>query len=411
MKKKTIGALLAALRKAKGLTQRELAEELNVSDKAVSRWERDECAPDITLLPIIADFFGITVDELVRGERMREDATAEQQSHAAESAAKRMRALMQRQLVRVRNLNLWVVLVAGVGFLVAVLLNFAFLRGLAGFFVGAMFSLGALIFEIVILTGAFLPPDGEDEEAHNQQVAKAGGRVLILIGTLFAATIPLLFLRAEAHGGLTAASFWPYALLFAAVALLILSVCHMLFFRRFLAARGVAFGEDSERERAERRLLRRCAAVCLALLIPTLAASAFIRFSLPASTFAKPEVFRDYDSFVAFMEKKTDMWGNIDIVINGEVIGSAWDDKSEYPYNQILAEDGTVLCEYHWYNQQVTMISARKLPIRVYTYSALYHGIAVKNDTADALIIVAGVEIFATVLYFCIKRNRLQAHM
>lgn len=46
MEKKTIGSFIAALRKANGLTQKELAEKLNVSDKAVSRWERDECYPD-----------------------------------------------------------------------------------------------------------------------------------------------------------------------------------------------------------------------------------------------------------------------------------------------------------------------------------------------------------------------------
>ena len=41
MEKKTIGSFIAALRRANGLTQKELAEKLNVSDKAVSRWERD----------------------------------------------------------------------------------------------------------------------------------------------------------------------------------------------------------------------------------------------------------------------------------------------------------------------------------------------------------------------------------
>lgn len=47
MEKKTIGGFIAALRKANGMTQRELAEKLNVSDKSISRWERDETAPDL----------------------------------------------------------------------------------------------------------------------------------------------------------------------------------------------------------------------------------------------------------------------------------------------------------------------------------------------------------------------------
>lgn len=67
--KVTLGAFIAGLRKEKGLTQRELSEMLSVSDKTVSHWERDETSPDISLLPVIADIFGITVDELLKGEK------------------------------------------------------------------------------------------------------------------------------------------------------------------------------------------------------------------------------------------------------------------------------------------------------------------------------------------------------
>ena len=70
MEKNTTGRFLSTLRKAKGMTQRELAELLNVSDKAVSRWERDESMPDILLLPVLADIFEVTCDELLRGERI-----------------------------------------------------------------------------------------------------------------------------------------------------------------------------------------------------------------------------------------------------------------------------------------------------------------------------------------------------
>lgn len=69
MGKMTLGQYISYHRKLKGMTQKELAEKLNVSDKAVSRWERDENAPDITLIPQIADIFEISCDELLRGER------------------------------------------------------------------------------------------------------------------------------------------------------------------------------------------------------------------------------------------------------------------------------------------------------------------------------------------------------
>ena len=61
-----IGKNIAAHRKRFGLTQAELADKLNYSDKAVSKWERGESTPDIITLAQLAEQFGITVDELIR---------------------------------------------------------------------------------------------------------------------------------------------------------------------------------------------------------------------------------------------------------------------------------------------------------------------------------------------------------
>jgi len=61
---KTIGTKLQSLRKNKNMTQAQLAEVLNVSPQSVSKWEHDLSAPDIAMLPVIARFFGITMDEL-----------------------------------------------------------------------------------------------------------------------------------------------------------------------------------------------------------------------------------------------------------------------------------------------------------------------------------------------------------
>lgn len=59
-----IAANIKRLRSNAGMTQLELAEKLNYSDKAISKWERAEALPDITVLSKIADIFGITVDEI-----------------------------------------------------------------------------------------------------------------------------------------------------------------------------------------------------------------------------------------------------------------------------------------------------------------------------------------------------------
>lgn len=64
-----IGKFIAELRKSAGLSQTELAKELNISNRTVSKWETGDGLPDIATVPQIAQFFGITVDELLAGER------------------------------------------------------------------------------------------------------------------------------------------------------------------------------------------------------------------------------------------------------------------------------------------------------------------------------------------------------
>lgn len=69
MNQKLFGATITRLRKKSGMTQAELAKNLNVSDKAISKWETGLGYPEITLLPKIASVFGVTTDYLLTGER------------------------------------------------------------------------------------------------------------------------------------------------------------------------------------------------------------------------------------------------------------------------------------------------------------------------------------------------------
>lgn len=71
--KKTLGMMIAELRKEKGMTQLELAEKMGVTDKAVSKWERDLSCPDINSLPNLAEILGVTVDELMQIKKEAEN--------------------------------------------------------------------------------------------------------------------------------------------------------------------------------------------------------------------------------------------------------------------------------------------------------------------------------------------------
>lgn len=64
----TIGNRIAKFRKAKGMTQEDLANQLGVSSQAVSKWENDASCPDISLLPQLSKVLNVTTDELLTGK-------------------------------------------------------------------------------------------------------------------------------------------------------------------------------------------------------------------------------------------------------------------------------------------------------------------------------------------------------
>ena len=105
MEKKTIGGFIAALRKANGMTQKDLAERLHVSDKTVSRWERDDGAPDLAVIPVIAEIFGVSCDELLRGERKppAERAEPAEQSESVPKAEKQRQRLLKLTLSQYKS--------------------------------------------------------------------------------------------------------------------------------------------------------------------------------------------------------------------------------------------------------------------------------------------------------------------
>ena len=70
---KKVGELIAQLRKDKNITQKQLADRLNISDRAVSKWERGLGLPDVSILSEVAEMLGITVETLLCGEVSEND--------------------------------------------------------------------------------------------------------------------------------------------------------------------------------------------------------------------------------------------------------------------------------------------------------------------------------------------------
>jgi len=68
MTNRTMGEMISVLRKEKGMTQKELADMLHITDKAVSKWERNLAFPDTASIPKVAEILGVSVDELMNAK-------------------------------------------------------------------------------------------------------------------------------------------------------------------------------------------------------------------------------------------------------------------------------------------------------------------------------------------------------
>ena len=86
-----IGSLIAKLRKKKGLTQKELADQLHITDRAVSKWERGVGCPDISLLDDLAKILGVSISSLLNGEEEVESAIKTTITYVTESKKQRIK--------------------------------------------------------------------------------------------------------------------------------------------------------------------------------------------------------------------------------------------------------------------------------------------------------------------------------
>ena len=109
--KKQLGANIVTFRKRIGLTQAKLAERLNYSDKAVSKWERGESMPDVLTLIQLAELFDTTVDELLRDPDAIPENSGGPIEHAMEAAVEKTlkRKANKKVILLLSSLLVWFV--------------------------------------------------------------------------------------------------------------------------------------------------------------------------------------------------------------------------------------------------------------------------------------------------------------
>lgn len=398
MEKKTIGGFIAALRKANGYTQQQLAEKLNVSDKTISRWERDECAPEITLLPAMAELFGVTVDELLRGGRTPQETLANGARGRAKSD-KQLRNLLRAKLTAYKNNSIVAAALGVVGLLAAVICNFGFMRAQVGFFVAVLFYAAAIFCEVIFTNNAKIEDDEEFDSAvlaaYRLSVLSVCKSVVVTVVTLFFATLPLLVFAPDPFVGLTI-DWLLFALGGTAIGFLLSFAAFTLITRGEVQKnKSIALTEQGlKRDAQKKKLLKKYAAaytaVTLVIAIATITVNA-----LHPKVFAKGLSFDDYASFKTYVETPDSSWGET---------------GDERPLDTILSPDGKVLCEYTLRNEYVARIEpsddADGLPIKVYTDQALGAADVIKNDLT---IILAVVFLAETIVIWCVYSSKSRA--
>ncbi len=190
MEKKTIGSFLAALRKANGMTQQEVADRLNVSNKTVSKWERDEGCPEIMMLPLIAELYSVTVDEILRGERITKEENIESKENKSE---KHIKYLIDRATTKFKNLAIISIVLGVASVLLAYtlgdIINYDFL------WVGLLITLllaSASVIVIAIAVNNLLSGFNDEEIIDNDDIQSTKKTCIKYISTITFLTILVL---------------------------------------------------------------------------------------------------------------------------------------------------------------------------------------------------------------------------
>ena len=467
MEKKTIGSFISALRRAAGMTQRDLAEQLNVSDKAVSRWERDESAPDLTLLPVIADLFGITVDELLRGQRTApgeafsaaSSGRPDQECAPAPSDNRRQKMLFGNRLRKQTMLNYISLGLFATGVIAALLCNFAACRSALGFFLGLLFEVAAVICTLAFANAAMPVSEESYDGALLQDYKKRVIGAAYLPIYLAALTLPLLvflmiiwFSYGPNFGFDSTALVW-LLLVTPLWALLAREIAKFAVLPRVERRFGVTESErEGECRRGVGRLVKKCAGVVvLAMLVPILCMSVLSCGVFDSDTdFVKGTTFDNFADFAAYMGSEgrfgtTDDWGEEVFerstwyyTRNSSIEGFFVEIQESVPMHDPSQEEGeldepeverelyqhrvitdgeeNVLVEFDWINADVVHIdwsfdqSEDGMPVTVYTAQELRQS----NATYDTLVLLLGVWIVATPLcgaiVYALKRKQLLAN-
>jgi transcriptional regulator with XRE-family HTH domain len=433
MEKKTIGKFIAALRRASGMTQRELGEKLFVSDKTVSRWECDECTPELSLIPVIAEIFGITTDELLRGERNNpERLAAETEEASARQKAKSERQfclMLDRSGRKYKNFTLISVGVTILGLIVALIANLGFNRAWVAFFLTAAFCVASEICQICFATCARVMTDDDDEihaeriREFNTEIAETAIRISLLNILTFAFCLPLIALVEYSNWGLAFEDwlFWGGFICLPA-ALILAYILYILSVRDALCKRGYLVISDEKKNMFSEKRKLLVKTVCIALPVALVLTAVLIMWNEFGSELywqytKKKYVFDNAADFKAFMENEYDEWytegySHVDeygnVIVHLPITG-----HPQKSTQHVYTDDGTLLFEYYHninFYESITFTdsSPDKMPVTVIPSKSRANFYATDANVKDALAALIVLDLLTALTVYAVKASKIK---
>ncbi|MBQ8259284.1 MAG: helix-turn-helix domain-containing protein, partial [Clostridia bacterium] len=303
MEKKTIGKFIAVMRKANGMTQKELGDKLFVSDKTVSRWERDECTPELSLIPAIAEIFGITTDELLRGEKNNPETRTSEDIKPSAKADKQFKAMLFGKKRRFDNLTLISIGISLLGLIVGMIINLGFSKGLIAFFVSSAFLLASTLCQICFTSNARITINDDDDyreltDAANTSFIQKSIAVYFVNIAILAFCLPLVTIINGVNFGLGFGSWLLYGISFSIAGTVLAYLIFRIIINPALIRRNILVFNDAglAREKYSRKLLIRLSSLSLAIAILLGVAIAVVD-SIGTAGFADKLVFETPEEF------------------------------------------------------------------------------------------------------------------
>ena len=417
MTKKSIGEFIAALRKANGMTQKQLAEILNVSDKSVSRWERDESAPDISLIPVIADVFDVTCDEILRGEKRASDSITTKPSKV------HLDYILKQSKTKFKILSYTACGLGLLAILLAILINFSLTKSFIAFIVGCIVLLIAVICEVICIVTTRSSLDTKEIDSQVLFPTKSSlylisKRTFIFLGLIFGILLPLLshYIYINHYNenfiidtGIQFSSWLGSSILFVRIIVIISIIVTLILDRNFQKANQEFLYENQLNYGNKIRKMTVKVLIILAglLIITTCSRKLFYQLTteftfIEGTTFTDLREFEDYMETISYnyyspyQYSKDDKY--FDNLMNGDITSPSGEVVSTFSYNnkKVIGLD----VKWDGNTPQVT----------AYTVDDYMEAATQRREMGVIWDYAYVIELMIVICLYLIKRNRLKKH-